>query len=215
MQNIILASKSPRRSEILTRLGVEYAIQESGFDESSIACENPRELVEELALQKALAISSEEDALVIGGDTVVSLPAQAGMNGEILGKAHSEDEAREILLKLIGKSHEVVTGVAVVDSLTGERAVGSAVGEVRFRDVSEQELTQYITDGKWKGFAGCYAIQGGAKEWVMEQTGVFSAIIGMPVVLTAQLLEEMGVVIEVDPKQVEIEIIGEKIGLEE
>ena len=179
---------------------------ESGFDESSIQCEDSRELVEELALQKALAIN-ENDVLVIGGDTVVSL------DGEILGKAHSEGEAREILNKLIGKSHEVVTGIAVVNVLTGERVVGSAVGRVRLRDVSGVELEKYIQDGHWRGFAGCYAIQGKAKKWVMEQSGVFSAIIGMPIGLTVQLLEEMGVVVEIDPEQVEQEIIGEKVGL--
>jgi len=185
---------------------VEYEVVESGFDESSIQCEDSRELVEELALQKALAIN-EKDVLVIGGDTVVSL------DGEILGKAHSEGEAREILNKLIGKSHEVVTGIAVVNVLTGERVVGSAVGRVRLRDVSGVELEKYIQDGHWRGFAGCYAIQGKAKKWVMEQSGVFSAIIGMPIGLTVQLLEEMGVVVEIDPEQVEQEIIGEKVGL--
>lgn len=210
MTKIILASKSPRRSEILTKLKVEYEVVISEFDENQIKCDDPCELVEELALQKALAVGKlEQDAVIVGGDTVVAI------DGEILGKAHSEEEARLILSKLFGRSHTVVTGVAVVNSLTGERAVGHATGKVVFRKVSEQELSKYIAEGKWRGFAGCYAIQGAAKDWVVEQTGSLSGIIGMPIILTAELLEEMGVEVQVDPGIVEDEIKGEKIGIDQ
>jgi len=208
MQRIVLASQSARRREILERLGLKFEVVESKFDEKSIECEEPEELVEELALAKALEVArGESDAIVVGGDTVVAI------NGEILGKGKNEHEARVILKKLIGKRHKVVTGVAVVNSLTGETAVGHETAEVVFREVAEVELEKYLQDGLYRGFAGCYAIQGGAESWVIEQRGVFSAVIGMPVLLTVELLEQMGVWVESDPIEIEQEIQNEKVGI--
>jgi len=209
MRKIILASGSPRRKEILELLGLEFEVVESQFDEELIKTDDPAELVEELALQKALTVAKRyPDAIVIGGDTTVTF----GVGW--LGKASTAEEAREIFGQLLGKTHQVVTGVAVVDSLTGENYVGSEVGIVKLREGSERELDLYVANEKnWRGFAGAYALQGGAAPFALEQTGKLSAIIGMPVELTIELLEQAGEVVEVDGKELELELYGKKVGI--
>jgi len=199
MQQIVLASGSPRRKEILELLGLQFEVAESGFDESLIVSEEPKEMVEELALQKALAVAKRyPDAVIIGGDTTVDL------DGESIGKAKSEKEAKQMFGRLLGRAHRVWTGVAVVNSLTGESRVGSEWGEVSFRKATAQELAKYAAnESNWQGFAGAYALQGGARSFVTGQTGVFSAIIGLPVQLIVSLLEEMGVIVEMKTEEVE------------
>lgn len=210
MQRLILASGSPRRKEIMGLLGLEFLVQSSEFDESLVKEENPEDLVEELALQKALEVAKDySDAVVVGGDTVVAV------GGEILGKAKDVDEAREILNKLIGSEHEVVTGVAVVNTLTGGQLVGHEIARVKFRDVLEEELEEYLRAGYWQGFAGGYAIQGGAKSWVIERPAKLGTIIGMPVSLLVELLESVGIWVENEPEQVEAEMENRMVGITE
>jgi septum formation protein len=210
MQQIILASASPRRKELLEKLGVEFSVTESGYDESLIKTEDPIELVEELAIQKALAVAKHRgDALIIGGDTVVYV------SGEVLGKPKDKQEAERIIRLLSGTTHLVVTGVAVINSLTGDQVVGHEEGWVRFKHLSEDEIQKYVASGAWRGFAGGYAMQGAAAPFVSEQTGSLSAIIGLPLVLTADLLEQMGVGVAVSPEDLEIEIRDQKIGISE
>ncbi len=215
MRKIVLASGSPRRKEILELLGLEFEVAESYYDEDLIQTDDAVELVEELALQKALKVAERyPDSIVIGGDTTVELPTHAGMGGEILGKASSAVEAKQMFGKLLGKTHQVVTGVAIVDSLIQESWVGHEVGVVTFRPGSEAELDKYVaTEKNWRGFAGAYALQGGAAPFALNQTGKLSAIIGMPVELTCELLEQAGVVVEVDARQVEDSLHGMKVGI--
>lgn len=209
MQQIILASGSPRRQEILEKLGVEFEVVESGYDESKIKTEDPVELVEELALQKALEVGKQfDDAIVIGGDTVVYVA------GEVVGKPKNKKDAERMLKLLFGTTHMVVTGVAVVNTLTGDSVVGHEEGFVRFRELTPVEFKQYLDSGIWEGFAGGYAIQGAAAPFVTDQTGSLSAIIGFPITLVADLLEQMGVGVEVSPEELEIEIRDQKIGIE-
>lgn len=211
MQQIILASGSPRRKEILELLGVEFEVVDSGYDEDLIKTTDPVELVEELALQKALAVAGRyPDAIVIGGDTTVTF-------GEgWIAKASTKDEAREMFGKLLGRTHQVVTGVAVVNTLTGEQFVGHEIGNVTLREGSERELNDYVENEKnWRGFAGAYALQGGAAPFALNQSGKLSAIIGMPVELTCELLEQAGVVVEADPVEVEHSLYGMKVGISE
>ncbi len=209
MQRIILASGSKRRQEILEKLGVEFEVAESGYDESKIVTDDPVELVEELAIQKAMSVANQyNDALIIGGDTVVYVA------GEVLGKPTDKRDAERMLKLLFGTTHMVVTGVAVVNSLTGDQVVGHEEGWVRFRQPSPEEFKQYLDSGIWRGFAGGYAIQGAAAPFVTEQTGSLSAIIGFPITLVSDLLEQMGAYVEVSPEELEISIRDEKIGIE-
>ncbi len=200
VKRVILATGSPRRKAILSMMGVEYTAIESGFDEELVKTDDPVELVEDLALQKALHVGKNySDAIVVGGDTTVVV------GNESLAKANTPDEAAEMLGKLSNTTHRVVTGVAVVDTLTGEKAVGSESGWVTFREVAPEEVKKYVSDERnWRGFAGAYAIQGGATQFVAGQTGKLSAIIGFPVELVGELLEQMGVIVEVDTKEVEM-----------
>jgi septum formation protein len=211
MQQIILASGSPRRKEILELLGLEFLVVESGYDEDLIKTNDPVELVEELALQKALEVTKRyPDAIVIGGDTTVTFGAGS------IAKANSKEEAMAMFGQLLGKTHQVVTGVAVVNSLTGEQFVGHEVGSVTFREGTASELDQYVANERnWRGFAGAYTLQGGAAPFAINQSGKLSAIIGMPVELTCELLEAAGEVIDVDPVQVEYDLHGMKVGIEE
>ncbi len=209
MQKIILASGSPRRKEIMELMGLEFEVVESGFDEELVPQEDAVEMVEELAMQKALSVAKKyPDAIVTGGDTTVEI------DGEILNKAVSASDAKTMFSKLLGKTHRVVTGVAVVNSLTGESVVGSESGWVSLRSGSERELEHYVaTESNWRGFAGAYALQGGAAPFALNQTGKLSAIIGLPVELTTDLLEQMGVVVDVDPRQLEDQLHGMKVGI--
>lgn len=201
MQKIILASASPRRKELLEKLGVEFETHESGFDEETIKTEDPVELAEELAIQKALTVGSKyDDAIVIGGDTVVYA------RGELVGKPVDRKDAERILRLLSGSTHLIVTGVAVVNTLTGEQIAGHEEGWVRFRELSDDEIKKYVESEVWRGFAGGYAIQKEASVFVSEQTGSLSAIVGFPVILAAELLEQMGVTVEADPRQIEEEL---------
>ncbi len=201
MSRIILASGSARRKEILELLGLEFEVVESGYDEGLIKTNDPVELVEELALQKALSVAKQnDDAIVIGGDTTVYVA------GELVGKPTNKKDAERIIRLLSGTTHMVVTGVAVVNSLTGDQVVGHEEGWVRFRELTNEEIEKYVESEVWRGFAGGYAIQGAAAPFVSEQTGSLSAIIGMPVVLITDLLEQMGVGVEVDPIELELEI---------
>jgi len=198
MQRIILASGSVRRKEILELLGLEFEVVESGYDEDLIKTDDPVELVEELALQKALLVAKQfDDALIIGGDTTVYA------RGELVGKPIDKKDAQRIIRLLSGTTHLVITGVAVVNSLTGDSVVGHEEGFVRFRELSEDEIKKYVESEVWRGFAGGYAIQGAAAPFVSEQTGSWSAIIGMPVVLVVDLLEQMGVGVEIDLEELE------------
>ena len=209
MQKIILASGSKRRQEILEKLGVEFSVVESGYDETKIITEDPVELVEELAIQKALYSAKQfDDALIIGGDTVVYCA------GEIFGKPTDKKDAERILRLLSGTTHMVVTGIAVINSLTGDQVVGHEEAFVRFKEMSEEEIKKYVESEVWRGFAGGYAIQGAAAPFVADQTGSLSTIIGFPITLAVDLLEQMGVGIEVDPIELEIEIHNQKIGIE-
>jgi septum formation protein len=211
MQKIILASGSPRRKEILELLGLEFDVVDSGYDEDLIKTDDPIELVEELALQKALKVAElYPDAIIIGGDTTVTL----GFGW--IAKANTKQEARSMFAGLLGKTHQVITGVAVVNSLTGEQFVGHEIGSVTLREGTDSELDQYVENEKnWRGFAGAYALQGGAAPFALNQGGKLSAIIGMPVELTCELLEQAGIVVEVDPKEIEQSLYGMKVGIEQ
>lgn len=208
MQKIILASGSQRRKEILELLGLEFEVVDSGYNEDLIKTDDPVELVEELALQKALAVAKKyPDVLVIGGDTTVYV------RGELVGKPIDKKDAQRIIRLLSGTTHLVITGVAVVNSLTGDSVVGHEEGWVRFRELTNEEIIKYVNSEGWRGFAGGYALQGAAAPFVTEQTGSLSAIVGMPVELTCELLEQVGITVEVDPVEVEHSLYGMKVGI--
>ena len=187
--NVILASRSPRRREILSMLGVKFEIVSADADESSEITE-PALLVRELALRKGRAtlelLRSEgrltENTLVIASDTVVAL------EGRILGKPADEADAKEMLRSLSGHSHKVVSGIALLTE-NGEAAAAEETA-VRFSVLTEQEIDRYVRSGEPMDKAGAYAIQGGASIWVEGIDGDYHNVVGLPVYRLNRLLEE-------------------------
>lgn len=179
--NLILASASPRRRELLSLYTRDFAICASSFDESGVTATTPDRLVEKLARGKCLAVASQyPGSLVLGCDTVVDV------GGKVFGKPHSPDDARRMLRALSGSSHMVHTGVCISNGSRTESFVDSC--RVTFFPISEEEIEAYIaTDEPWDK-AGAYAIQGRAALWVDSIEGDYYTIMGLPVSRTVRLL---------------------------
>jgi len=184
---IVLASRSPRRVELLQRLVVDFAVVPADIDETPHPQEDPVAYVRRLALQKARAVylASEATSVVVGADTTVDL------NGDILGQPIDDDDARRMLQLLSGTTHRVHTGVAVVSN-RGEQ-VNVVSSDVTFMPISPQMLAWYIGTGESAGKAGSYAIQGHGSALVAMASGSMSNIIGLPLAETATLLVSAGV----------------------
>lgn len=185
----VLASESPRRVALLQMVGYDFTARKSGFPE--VVEDDPEETVEVNARGKALAVATElPDEVVLAADTVVYLPHSPA--GEaILGQAKREEDVRRMLGLLEGRTHEVYSGVAVARN--GEVSVRSVVTRVRFRGLSEPEISAYVRLGEGVGKAGGYAIQGRAALFVEGIEGDYTNVVGLPLALTSRLLEEYGV----------------------
>lgn len=185
MTSIVLASASPRRAELLTQIGLSFRACPADIDETPEAGEAPAHYVERLARAKALAILvSEPDATVIGSDTSVVLA------GRILGKPAGPDEARDMLQRLSGNTHQVMTAVAVASADACESRV--SMTEVRFRRLSDAEIEAYVATGEPMDKAGGYGIQGRGGIFVEQLRGSYSAVVGLPLQETAELLDGAG-----------------------
>lgn len=191
---LILASASPRRHELLAQLGVTHIQRPTHVDETALPDESALDYAVRLAHAKALAAAADQDAgLVLGSDTVVVL------EGAILGKPASEDEAASHLSRLCGRKHQVITAVAVVDADGGRSWRGHEVTDVWIRDFTDQEMDDYIATGDPLDKAGAYAIQNEDFRPVSRITGSRSNVVGLPLALTARLLTEAGLDVPILP----------------
>lgn len=189
MQNkqIVLASASPRRKELLELMGLEFTILPSKKEEL-ITKQIPGEVVEELAAQKAENVAQmlEQEAVVIGSDTIVVC------DGEIMGKPADEAAAFEMLGKLQGRTHEVYTGVAVIvkekDKITKD--IFHKKAEVTVHAMSDEEIWGYIHQGESMDKAGAYGIQGSFAVFVDEIKGEYNTVLGLPIAGLYQLLKK-------------------------
>lgn len=184
---IVLASQSPRRKELLGKMGLEFTTKAPEIDETALSGLPARQLVEALSREKALWVARQEDpeAIVIGSDTVVV------RDGEILGKPASPAQAEEMLSSLSGRSHEVCTGVTVCQ---GDRVVSQVeVTQVTFRALTAQEIAQYVRTGEPMDKAGAYGIQGLGALLVEGIQGDYSAVVGLPVCRLGRILLDFGV----------------------
>jgi len=180
MKQYILASASPRRSEILRNLRIPFEVVASDADELSTLTD-PALLVEELSVRKGEAVHSllkssgrfSPDTVILSSDTVVS----AG--GQILGKPRDEEDARRMLRLLSGTTHQVVSGISLIGS--DRSAVSHAVTSVEFAPLSEQDICFYLRSGEPFGKAGSYAIQGLASRWIRAIHGCYFNVVGLPV----------------------------------
>jgi len=182
---LILASQSPRRSELIGRLGLAFEAIPADIDESYLGDEMPAAHAERLAREKAITIArTRPEALVVGSDTIVVLGAT------VMGKPRDPAEAVEMLLRLSGRDHEVHTGIAVAH---GDRVEsGLERVRVRFRPLSRGECEEYVATGEPMDKAGAYGIQGFGSAIVEAIEGDYFAVMGLPVVRMLGLIERFG-----------------------
>ncbi len=183
--SLILASASPRRRELLARLGIEpVAVVATDIDESPLKAEVPRAYAERMAREKALAIGAS-DHFILSGDTVVACGRR------ILPKAEDEATARKCLTLLSGRRHVVLSALAMRAPDGSMRERISETG-VRFKRLSSAEIDAYIAGGEWHGKAGAYAIQGSAEGLIAWISGSHSGVMGLPLFETRALLLAAG-----------------------
>jgi septum formation protein len=181
---LILASASVRRAELLRAAGIAFEIVPAEIDERPLAGETPAAYVERLAREKATTIAERRpDAAILAADTTVVI------DGLILGKPSDDDDARGMLARLAGRSHDVLTGVALVR----ERHMLSAVDttRVRFAPMSDAEINWYVASGEPRGKAGAYAIQGLASRFVDRIEGSYSNVVGLPIALMWKMYRDL------------------------
>ena len=185
-----LASKSPRRRELLGRLGLEFGVLDLDVPERRAPGEAPAEYVRRVAREKAgaglLRVVGVPGSAVLGADTEVIL------EDEVFGKPRDAEDAAGMLRRLSGRTHEVVSAVSVVSAEREAQAV--SVSQVTFGELSEAQITAYVATGEPMGKAGAYAIQGGAEVFVRKLSGSYSGVMGLPLYETARLLLQFGIV---------------------
>ena len=183
--NLVLASASPRRQELLKLLQVEFEVLPSQVLETTEENETPRELVRRLAQAKAMwAQKMRSRSIIVGADTVVVC------DGQVLGKPHSPNDARSMLNLLSGRSHDVLTGVCTLHELQCEVDVSRTV--VQFSPLSSQEIEAYLKTGEPFDKAGAYAIQGFGSRFIEKIDGCYFNVVGLPISLLYQMLRKMG-----------------------
>lgn len=182
--NILLASNSPRRKELLGQLGFSFTAIGSDIDESVKQHEDPISYVKRMAIEKALKQNTKSNTIVLGSDTCVVF------NNHILGKPTDFKDANEMLSMLSGNTHQVLTAIAVAQQ--DDVSVEVVTTNVTFKTLSQQEIMNYWQTDEPKDKAGSYGIQGIAGQFVTSIEGSYSAVVGLPLYETAQLLAKHG-----------------------
>lgn len=185
-RSLVLASQSPRRRELLIQIGLEFEVEPAVIDERPRSGEAPRDYVLRMAREKADTVATRVSSgtIVLGSDTSVVL------GSTILGKPSGMDEAVEHLMALSDRTHQVMTAIAVAGAYQAERLV---VSDVTFKSLTEEECLAYCATGESMDKAGSYGIQGFGAVFVSHLAGSYSAVMGLPLFETAQLLGEAGV----------------------
>ena len=185
---LILASASPRRAEILHSAGLSFTVISSAVDETPVPGESPVEMVQRLALAKAELVAARAvgPAIVIGADTTVVL------DGAILGKPRTTEDARQMLEKLSGRTHSVVTGVALIRLPDIERREFHETTQVQFAALDQEEIIRYLASGEAFDKAGAYAIQGRAGRYIPRIQGCYYNVVGLPLSRLCAARAELG-----------------------
>jgi septum formation protein len=189
MEELILASASPRRKELLQQVRIPFVIQPSEVDETIVVLEgSPAEKAERLAHTKAVDVAARNGkGLVLGADTIVEL------DHIIYGKPADSEDAFRMLSKLSGRQHSVITGIAVIDCSTGICRIAHEITRVTFAKLAEKEINAYIATGEPFGKAGAYAIQGFGALLVEGISGCYANVVGLPIMRLRKVLEEFGI----------------------
>lgn len=183
---IYLASRSPRRRELLQQMAVDFAVMAADIDESVLAGEQPLDYVRRIAIEKAaaaLALTSDDSKPVLAADTAVIV------DGKIFGKPVNDDDARHMLKQLSGNTHQVMTAVAM--SRGQQTLCDVSISEVSFATLSEADIDWYIQTGEGQDKAGAYAVQGLGAIFIEQIRGSYSGIMGLPIRETGLLLKQM------------------------
>lgn len=183
---LILASSSPRRQELLRQAGIAFQVHAAHINEDQMAGEDARAYAMRLAREKAQAVAAYYPrSYVLGADTIVVV------NGEVLGKPKDHADAQRMLRLLSARGHEVTTAVSLIapDARLETRACTT---KVYFRELTEDEIQQYVASGEPMDKAGAYAIQGGASRWTDRIEGEWSNVVGLPLSLVTDLLRTNG-----------------------
>jgi septum formation protein len=188
MRKIILASASPRRKELLQRIGLKFEVVPSSYKEDIRLCSDPHALARRISLEKGRAVAGKHgDALVIAADTLVVL------GGQMMGKPGTEDEARSMLRTISGRRHSVITGFSIIDSGENKSVSGSVETRVYIKKLTSTEIDAYVKSGEPLDKAGAYAIQGLGAVLVHRIEGDYSNVIGLPLGALAESLKEFGI----------------------
>jgi septum formation protein len=188
MKNIILASTSARRRALLEQIGLPFSVDDSVLEDTGYNGQEPDELVKEVSLNKAESVAEKySDALIIAADTI------GVIGGRIIGKPHSEQEAKEILSLLSGRAHTVITGFTVLDTANGKSVSKSVSTGVYFKTMTKQEIEAYVNTGEPLDKAGAYAIQGKGAVFVEKIDGDYFNVVGLPLGALVEVLKEFGV----------------------
>lgn len=184
---LVLASASPRRKELLELVGANFSIVSANIDETLDETLSLTDKIEKLAFQKAEAVAKDlnENTIVIGADTIVEL------DGKILGKPNSLLEAKQMISSLSGREHSVITAIALIPTNKSQKPVTSYERtKVKFRNLTEQEIDNYINYGESMDKAGAYAVQGYGVLIVEAIIGCYTNVVGLPIPLLNKTLKE-------------------------
>lgn len=180
---LILASQSPRRKELLGLFHIPFTVRVADIDEAMDPSKPPFDEVARVSRLKALAVDAEKDDVVIAADTIVVC------DGKTLGKPRDEADAKRMLTLLSGRDHQVMTGVTVLYG--GKEAVFTEVTDIHFRPLSQKEIEAYVATGEPMDKAGSYGIQGGAALFAEKMVGDYYNVMGLPVCRLWQALTEL------------------------
>jgi septum formation protein len=188
-KKIVLASQSPRRKWLLEQIGLEFEIIPSNFDENIENKKFSKKLIESIAYEKAKEVAKRvpNDVLIIAADTVVIFKNQ------ILGKPLDEEDAHKMLEKLSNKTHEVITSIAIIDKQEDKTLINSKISKVKFKKLSEREITDYIKTGEPMDKAGSYGIQAYGSLFVEKIDGCYNNIVGLPLNMLSEMLKSFGI----------------------
>lgn len=187
--SFILASASPRREQLLRGMGLEFLVIPGDVNEDFLEGEHPRNHVIRLSRDKSSAVAVEHpDSWVLGADTIVII------NGDVLGKPETQENAREMLRKLSGREHRVITGFTLIHRSTRSIFSDAVESVVVFKEIQEDEMNWYVNSREPYDKAGAYAVQGMAAYFVREIRGSYSNVVGLPLTEVVTALKDVGAV---------------------
>lgn len=187
-KKIILASTSPRRKELMTRLRINFEVMDSGYEEDMTMKMLPVALAKFLSMGKAKAVAAKsKDCIIIAADTFVV------HGNKLIGKPHTKEAATKMLNSINNKTIKIITGLAIIDTCSNKTFSEVEIGEVKFRKFSKSEIKNYVASGEPLDRAGAFAVQGLGSVLIEKVSGDFNSIIGLPLFKVAKILTKLGV----------------------